>query len=60
MFSSANAFNLNKSSIRVNPFPHNDTVDTPGKQAFWKHWEKEELHVTSNFSFFHSVIYQFG
>ena len=23
--------------------------DTPGKQAFWKHWEKEKLLVTSNF-----------
>ena len=34
--------------------------DTPGKQAFWKHWEKEKLLVTSNFSFIHSAFYQFG
>ena len=25
--------------------------DATGKQAFWKHWEKEKLLVTSNFSF---------
>ena len=25
--------------------------DAPGKQAFWKHLEKEKLLVTSNFSF---------
>ena len=29
-------------------------------QAFWKHWEKEKLLVTSNFSFSHSVFYPFG
>ena len=29
------------------------------KQAFWKHWEKEKLLVMSNFSFTHSVLYQF-
>ena len=28
-------------------------------QAFWKHWEKEKLLVTSNFSFSHSVFYPF-
>ena len=33
--------------------------NAPGKQAFWKHWEKEELFVTSNFSFTHSVFYPF-
>ena len=33
--------------------------DAPEKQAFWKHWEKEKLLVTSNFSFTHSVFYQF-
>ena len=32
----------------------------PEKQAFWKHWEKEKLLVTSNFSFSHSVFYPFG
>ena len=35
------------------------TFDAPGKQAFWKHWEKEKLLVTSNFSFSHSVFYPF-
>ena len=34
--------------------------DAPGKQAFWKHWEKEKLLVTSNFSFSHIVFYPFG
>ena len=34
--------------------------DAPGKQAFWKHWEKEKLIVTSNFSFSHCVFYLFG
>ena len=29
-------------------------------QVFWKHWEKEKLIVTSNFSFSHSVFYPFG
>ena len=29
--------------------------DASGKQAFWKNWEKENLLVTSNFSFSHSV-----
>ena len=33
--------------------------DAPGKQAFWKHWEKEKLLITSNFSFTHSVFYLF-
>ena len=33
--------------------------DAPGKQAFWKHWEKEILLITSNFSFTHSVFYLF-
>ena len=28
-------------------------------QGFWKHWEKEKLLVTSNFSFSHSVFYTF-
>ena len=35
--------------------------DAPGKQACWKHWEKEKkLLVTSNFSISESVFYQFG
>ena len=34
-----------------NPFLHNDTFWAPGKQAFWKQWEKEKLLVTSNFSY---------
>ena len=29
-------------------------------QVFWKHWEKEKLLVTSNFSFSRSVLYPFG
>ena len=33
--------------------------DAPGKRAFWKHWEKEKLLVTSNFSFTYSVFYPF-
>ena len=28
-------------------------------QSFWKHREKEELLVTSNFSFSHSVFFTF-
>ena len=47
---------------RVN-LTHSNTMtpfDTPGKQAFWKQWEKEKLLVTSNFSFSHSVFYLFG
>ena len=32
----------------------------PGKQFFWKHWEKETLLVTNNFPFSHSVFYPFG
>ena len=34
--------------------------DAPGKHAFCKHWGKEKLLVTSNFSFSHSVFYLFG
>ena len=34
--------------------------DASGKQAFRKHWEKEKLLVTSNFSFSHSDFYLFG
>ena len=34
--------------------------DAPVEQAFWKHWEKEKLLVTSNFSFSHSIFYLFG
>ena len=34
--------------------------DAPGKQAFWKHWEKEILLVTSNFSYSRSVFYLVG
>ena len=33
--------------------------DASGKQAFEKHWEKETLLVTSNFSFSQSVLYPF-
>ena len=33
---------------------------SPNKQVFWKHWEKEKLLITSNFSFSHSVFYLFG
>ena len=33
--------------------------DAPGIPAFWKHWEKEKLLVTSNLSFSHSVFYLF-
>ena len=29
-------------------------------QVFWKHWEKEKLVETSNFSFSLSVFYSFG
>ena len=28
-------------------------------EVFWKHWEKEKLLVSSNFSFSHSVFYPF-
>ena len=34
--------------------------DANGKQAFWKHWEKEKLLVTSNFSFSYSVFFPLG
>ena len=29
-------------------------------QVFWKHWEKEKLLITSNFSFSHGVFYPVG
>ena len=29
-------------------------------QVFWKHWEKEKLLITSNFSFSHNFFYLFG
>ena len=50
-------------SSEIVPLTHSHTMtpfDTPGTQAFWKHWEKEKLLVTSNFSFSHSVFYLFG
>ena len=46
--------------IKVNPFPHNDTFWRPWETSFLKTlWEKDKLLVTSNFSFTHSVFYQF-
>ena len=44
----------------LNPLPHNDTFWRPGKQAFWKNWEKEKFLITNNFSFSHTVFYPFG
>ena len=47
----------------VNPLTHSHTMtpfDAPGKEAFWKLWEKGKLLVTSNFSFSHSVFYLLG
>ena len=63
--SSAICFNLDQSKIVMSGYAltHSHTMtpfDTPGKQAFWKHWEKEKLLVMSNFSFSHSVFYPFG
>ena len=29
-------------------------------EVFWKHWEKQKLLVTSNFSFSHNVFYLLG
>ena len=46
-----------------NSLTHSHTTtpfDAFGIQAFLKHWEKEKLLVTSNFSFSHSVFYPFG
>ena len=60
---SAISFKLDQSKISssVNPFPHNDTFWRPWETSLLKTlWEKEELLVTSNFSFSHSVFYLFG
>ena len=47
--------------VLFNPFPHNDTFWCPGETSLLKTlWEEEKLLVTSNFSFSHSVFYQFG
>ena len=65
--SSAICFNLDLSKILlsgnglINPFPHNNTFWRPWETSLLKTlWEKEKLLVTSNFSFSHSVFYQFG
>ena len=43
-----------------NPFLHNDTFWRPRETSLLKTlWEKEKLLITSNFSFSHSVFYQF-
>ena len=44
----------------LNTFPHNDTFWWPLETSLLKTlWEKEKLLVTSNFSFSHSIFYQF-
>ena len=51
-------------TVTVKYLTHSHTMtpfDAPGKQAFQKHFgKKEKLLITSNFSFSHSVFYQFG
>ena len=45
---------------QINPFPHNDTFWRPWETSLSKTlWKKEKLLVTNNFSFPHSVFYQF-
>ena len=47
-------------SLKVNPFSHSDTFRRPWETTLLKTlWEKETLLITSNFSFTHSVFYQF-
>ena len=63
--STENALNLDQSKILSfgKELTHSHTMtpfDAPGKQAFWKLWEKEKLLETSNFSFSHSDFYLFG
>ena len=49
-----------KDFFPVNLFPHNDSFWRPWETSLLKTlWEKEKLLVTSNFSFTHSVFYQF-
>ena len=45
----------------LNPLPHNATFWHTKDTQLWKTlWEKEKLHVTSNFSFTHNVFYPTG
>ena len=45
----------------VNPFPNNSWfLQVCNKSLLKTLWEKEKLLITSNFSFFHSVFYNFG
>ena len=45
---------------RVNPLPHKDIFWRPWETSLLKtRWVKEKLLVMSNFSFSHSVFYQF-
>ena len=50
----------NNWNVVIIPFPHNDAFWRPWETSLLKTlWEKEKLLVTSNFSFTHSVFYQF-
>ena len=44
----------------INPFPNKPWFLYVCRTSLLKHWEKEKLLVMSNFSFPHSVFYQFG
>ena len=51
---------MNIVKLTINPFPYNDTFWRPWETSLLKTlWEKKKLFVTSNFSFTHSVFYQF-
>ena len=56
------ANSLPSKSVNLNqPFPEQALVFMCLQyKSFWKHWEKEKLLVTSNFSFSHSVFYLSG
>ena len=47
-------------SVSFNPFPYNDNFLCPWETNLLKTlWEKENLLVSSNFSFTHSVFFPF-
>ena len=51
---------LSSPGFFFNPFPHNNTFWRPWETSLLKTlWEMEKLLVTSNFSFSHSVFYQY-
>ena len=45
--------------VTLNPFPNKPGFLHVCSTSLAKHWEKEKLLITSNFSFSHSVFYLF-